>query len=312
MDDFNNQRGGIYEKDGYTEIIQETIKWIKEDHKNEHKAKNPVLIIEDLDRLDPQHLFRILNILSAHIDDTTNPDKVGNKFGFDKIVLVMDYETTEHIFHHFYGGEANYHGYMSKFLSCEPFRYSLKDLYVEAFEKKLSRELRIPNSYYTMDVLQKKIHELSLRDLKKVAQMETNDFIMADIFHVNGTSVSTQLPCFHLLIYMIHIGLNEHEISNSFNNFNNHKEYVELLYPIIKIKVPNFHEYEYDGYAYRVNLLGGEVVNKVEVGQNMSIPSLQTMSLIRTDIEGEIRNGLIEGFGKCINTSSLIRYKAKE
>ena len=52
-----------------------------------------------MDRIDPGHLFRILNVLGAHID--TNKDE--NKFGFENIVVVLDYITTEHIFHHFYG-----------------------------------------------------------------------------------------------------------------------------------------------------------------------------------------------------------------
>ena len=53
------------------------IKWISQDHSlngEVKKAKKPVLIIEDLDRLDPKHLFRILNVVSAHIDDSNRPD----------------------------------------------------------------------------------------------------------------------------------------------------------------------------------------------------------------------------------------------
>ena len=59
--------------------------------------KKVVLIVEDLDRIDPAHLFRILNIFSAHIDycykNAVIPDRsiVGNKFGFDNIVLVCDF-----------------------------------------------------------------------------------------------------------------------------------------------------------------------------------------------------------------------------
>ena len=126
---FANAAGCIYEEDGYTKLIRRAIKWISQDHSlngGEWKAKKPVLIIEDLDRLDPKHLFRILNVVSAHIDDSNRPDIVGNKFGFNNIVLVMDYDVTKHIFHHFYGAQACYEGYMSKFLSREPFRYSIK------------------------------------------------------------------------------------------------------------------------------------------------------------------------------------------
>ena len=114
LDIFRNQRGGIYENDGYTELIKETLNWLKEDHGNEYKAKKPVLVIEDLDRLDPQHLFRILNVLSAHIDDTSNPNNIGNKFGFDKIILVMDYENSEHVFHHFYVEYSHFVNFITK------------------------------------------------------------------------------------------------------------------------------------------------------------------------------------------------------
>ena len=129
LEKFVNTAGCIYEEDGYTRLIRKAIEWISQDHflnGGEWKEKKPVLIIEDLDRLDPKHLFRILNVVSAHIDDKDKPDTVGNKFGFHNIILVMDYDITRHIFHHFYGNQACYEGYMSKFLSREPFRYSIR------------------------------------------------------------------------------------------------------------------------------------------------------------------------------------------
>lgn len=139
---FAKQKGSIYEEDGYTKLIRETIKWMGEDHEMNGpawKGKKPVLIIEDLDRLDPKHLFRILNVISAHMEDGNTPDKVGNKFGFHSIVLVMDYDVTKHIFHHFYGDGACYEGYMSKFLSREPFRYSIQHEMVMRVGAKLAR-----------------------------------------------------------------------------------------------------------------------------------------------------------------------------
>lgn len=60
---FTSQKGGLYEHDGYTELIIETLKYIKS------LGYKTVLIIEDLDRIDPAHLFRILNVLGAHIDE---------------------------------------------------------------------------------------------------------------------------------------------------------------------------------------------------------------------------------------------------
>lgn len=118
FDAFKNTQGGLFEFDDFSIAIKTTLSKIQE------KGRKTVLIIEDLDRIDPEHLFRILNVLGAHVDD----DKNTNKFGFDNIVAVLDYDTTEHIFHHFYGSQANYKGYMSKFMSSYPFRYSITQL----------------------------------------------------------------------------------------------------------------------------------------------------------------------------------------
>src|SRR5690606_20146512 len=48
--------GNIYEEDVITQIISYLIEQIKE------SGKKPVLIIDDLDRIDPEHIFRILNV----------------------------------------------------------------------------------------------------------------------------------------------------------------------------------------------------------------------------------------------------------
>ena len=119
LNGFYGKSGSISECDAFTYLIQKSL---------EQMMPKSVLIIEDLDRIDPAHLFRIMNVLSSQVD---NPyySKVpnGNKFGFDKIILVMDYEIARHLFHHFYGKEANYEGYMNKFLNTLPFTYSIKE-----------------------------------------------------------------------------------------------------------------------------------------------------------------------------------------
>lgn len=51
----------------------------------------------------------------------------GYKFGFDKIILVMDYEIARHLFHHFYGKEVNYEGYMNKYLNTLHYSYSIRE-----------------------------------------------------------------------------------------------------------------------------------------------------------------------------------------
>ena len=133
FDAFKNTQGGLFEFDDFSFAIKTTLSKIQE------KGRKTVLIIEDLDRIDPEHLFRILNVLGAHVDD----DKNTNKFGFDNIVAVLDYDTTEHIFHHFYGAQANYKGYMSKFMSSYPFRYSITEVAHEQLREYLKNECHV-------------------------------------------------------------------------------------------------------------------------------------------------------------------------
>lgn len=119
LNGFYGKTGSISECDAFTCLIQKSL---------EQMIAKSVLIIEDLDRIDPAHLFRIMNVLSSQVDNPYYSEVPhGNKFGFDKIILVMDYEIARHLFHHFYGKEANYEGYMNKFLNTLPFRYSIKE-----------------------------------------------------------------------------------------------------------------------------------------------------------------------------------------
>lgn len=124
---FELQKGGIYENDGYTKLIETTLSYIKE------HGKKTILIIEDLDRIDPAHLFRILNIFSAHVDRKYMPSKNNssnclNKFCFDKIITVCDIDNICKIYHHFYGANTSFNGYIKKFSSDRPFRYSITDI----------------------------------------------------------------------------------------------------------------------------------------------------------------------------------------
>ena len=114
-------------QDVITSIVQQGIA----SYKGANPGKDIVLIIEDMDRMDPAHLFRILNVFSAHIDynfrmgENSTCQYVGNKFGLDKVVFVMCYDNAESIFKHFYGVGADFPGYINKFCSSNFFTYSL-------------------------------------------------------------------------------------------------------------------------------------------------------------------------------------------
>lgn len=251
LSQFANTGGCIYEEDGYTTLIRMAIEWISQDHSlngEERKAKMPVLIIEDLDRLDPKHLFRILNVVSAHIDDSKQPDIVGNKFGFNNIVLVMDYDVTKHIFHHFYGEQACYEGYMSKFLSREPFRYSITSIMIQTFETQLGEKLGIQNLWKFFSRFRERLAESSLRDLHKLTQFETKFYIKQEEYIYSGGSMSTSLPLFHLIIYMMESGMSTKAIQDDLLSLCNEVfqysneieiEFIKLMYPVYMQYFPN-------------------------------------------------------------------------
>ena len=132
LDEFASQKGGIYEFDPISRIIYQLITDIKE-----NSGRQVILVIEDMDRIDPAHIFRILNVFSAHWDmqdyseqklSNANPQ---NKYNFDKILLVCHFQNIKNIFHHFYGSKTDFTGYIHKFSSSTPYEYSLKDVIEE-------------------------------------------------------------------------------------------------------------------------------------------------------------------------------------
>lgn len=121
INEFNYKKGFINEFD----VISQFIYNIISDYKKSSKKK-VVLIIEDLDRVDPGHIFRILNVFSAHFDNQSYGEN--NKYNFDKIITVCDYNNIENIYHHVYGENTDFIGYITKFSNRVPFYYSLYEL----------------------------------------------------------------------------------------------------------------------------------------------------------------------------------------
>jgi hypothetical protein len=115
-DDEENKIGSIFERNFITHLIQfyltEKLK-----SKDPGAIKKTILIIDDLDRIDPDHFFRILNIFAAHIDQDLSDLSLKNKFGFDQVLFVFDKDNTRNIFHYRYGQNVDYDGYINKFYS---------------------------------------------------------------------------------------------------------------------------------------------------------------------------------------------------
>lgn len=205
---FTSQKGGLYEHDGYTELITATLKYIKE------IGYKTVLIIEDLDRIDPAHLFRILNVLGAHIDERIYKESENtNKFGFDNIITVFDYNTTEAIFHHFYGIDANYKGYINKFTSHQPFYYSIDEvardyLYKVIFEKCCIHKESIR---HISKQINDKLDSLSVRDVHTILN-GINLYIQEDIYKLSHTEFNTKSPLTYTIAILKLLGFSNSDI----------------------------------------------------------------------------------------------------
>ncbi|MCG8577686.1 MAG: hypothetical protein MI810_22585 [Flavobacteriales bacterium] len=109
------EEGSIYEYNLITEFISKGLE-------TKPELQN-VLIIDDLDRIDPGHIFRLLNVFSAHMDYKEE----GDKFGFDKIILVCDVNNLRNIFHCKYGADTDFNGYIDKFYSSKVFYFDNKN-----------------------------------------------------------------------------------------------------------------------------------------------------------------------------------------
>ncbi len=113
-----NKLGSIYEFNQISQIISSLI----DTYDDEPKNKETVLLIDDLDRVDPGHIFRLLNVFSAHVDfDNQNT----NKFGFDKVIFVCDVNNIRNIFHAQYGASTDFSGYIDKFSTHKIFEFDI-------------------------------------------------------------------------------------------------------------------------------------------------------------------------------------------
>lgn len=132
LESFESKKGNLYEMDATSQFICDLIERLKGselsrkgdiEEENQKRKNKTVLVIDDLDRLDPDHIFRLFNIFSAHTDAITGD----NKFGFDKVVFVCDIENIRKIYAHKYGQGVDFSGYMDKFYSVKPFDFDHKE-----------------------------------------------------------------------------------------------------------------------------------------------------------------------------------------
>ena len=208
------EKNPIVGTDAISRLIHEGIKTFKK----KNKGKKVVLVIEDMDRIDPAHLFRILNVLSAHIDYCyrlgIRPDEslLGNKFGFDKIVLVLNYKNLEHIYYHFYGKEATFDGYIDKFCSSNYFEYSLQQQRESLVYKRISQNTGMPISCLEKLIRSNEITDSTIRQIvKAIEDTEKLVLYVPEVQKNNGRYVKLHksVPMLIALLRKMRIGEKE-------------------------------------------------------------------------------------------------------
>lgn len=220
---FEEEKGSIYEFDPISILICELVQKFKE----KKTGQAICLIVEDLDRIDPGQIFRILNVLSANIDcentnqNIFNANNKKNKFDLDKVLLVCDYDNIGNIYHHLYGEKTDFNGYFSKF-TLSPFRYSLKESFGNFVRTNLSKEITQYENL-TKSVIKAILNKytgsfnekpsISLRCLSESIEKQHKDLLKDDIsVFDNRIELRKDKPFLLLLTFLNHIGIDFQEI----------------------------------------------------------------------------------------------------
>lgn len=164
--------GSIFEDNFYTQLIRQLL----EQHKLKHKRNN-VLIIDDIDRMDPDHVFRIFNVFSANFDSIDHLE-LSNKFGFDKIILVCDYVNIKNLFIHRYGSSYSFNGYLSKYYSKSPFYYDNTAAMESLVEEVVYGARRKGNATNVGEILSNLLKGLIFK----------NEITLRELLQLNGSS----------------------------------------------------------------------------------------------------------------------------
>ena len=225
----------VYEEDLVTSLIKQAIQKFKEKSQQADKEKRVVLIVEDLDRLDPAHLFRILNIFSAHIDycyklmNKPNETLVGNKFGFDNVVFVADFSNIRKIFKHFYGEQTDFNGYIGKFLSSAPYNYSIREIRKNFIYDYLERKITCPRKLIEAMVTEEMLESKTIRECIQAFDI-SSQVVNVPKYKAKEQEIELDITILKLLSIMRRLKIEDDEI--------------------IKVGANLFYVDEYDFYKY--------------------------------------------------------------
>lgn len=167
LKELTTRDNSIYEENRITELISGLIEKLKDND------KEIVLVIDDLDRLDPEHIFRILNVFACHFDIGNFTE---NKFGFHKIILVCDIENIRNLFYSKYGANVDFSGYIDKFYSREIYYFNNKEIVSKSVDQILS-SIKIQGEYEHIINLKNRNRNTTLNFQEILEDLINNDLL---------------------------------------------------------------------------------------------------------------------------------------
>lgn len=262
LESFDSKRGSL-EFDTISVLIKEILNKVKDKKEN-------VLIIDDLDRIDPEHIFRIFNVLSAHRDHITQK----NKFGFDKVILVCDIENIKRIYEHRYGRSVDFHGYINKFYSKSIYEFDNRryirelltkyldhleyDVFTEEFSHFQLNSRRGDGFYkvflYLLQIFVEQ-RKLSLRSLKNITKLS---LLQLSFFNKTTQSYDVSVKSYGLLVLTEYMS----------TLFGSRQAFVDSVRELVESSISfNYYTLKIESYYYNMFLknLFSMVINIVQM-----------------------------------------------
>lgn len=273
--DLYEKEGSIFEDNFYTQLIRQLL----EQHKQKHEKEN-VLIIDDIDRMDPDHIFRIFNVFSANFDSSEYRIGLSNKFGFDKIILVCDYSNIKKLFVHRYGNSYSFDGYLSKYYSRNPYQYDNAKAIEVITTQLTNHENRPVNSVITnilVLIINDLVHsnEIVLRDLLKLLNYNFYKTIdsQSNLYSDSLKKHKHELLYFNIIAFLEHL-FDKETISEKikrckhkapYRNSINYNYYTQIgLVPLATtntISNTNFVLFNNNGFTFKTNQTNDRPLN---------------------------------------------------
>lgn len=294
LDSFMSVKGGLYESDAFTCLIRRCFDKIRE-----KDGKELVLVIEDLDRIAPVNIFTILNIFGSHFDRhyVVGEGEEENKFGFDRLITVMDYESIRLLYNHLYGDEqqhCNFEGYMAKYICSHPYYYSIRREAREVIVEKIYTLFGFtnPSDVAMKKIIDEQLKEMTIRDLERVFLFNPKRALRrpSEPLNINGFMLSPDSPIVSIEAYRLFFGLS-FDFSRAYDKYPDELTQIEAIGPLWLMKNSR-PEDKIKGFSYNKGLFpltleydsDGSILDfHFRKSNNLSSPMLDVEGLIDSD-----------------------------